>query len=617
MANGQHDIPYNVGVMTDVGSPSRIRILLPHIANQIAAGEVIERPASVAKELLENSLDAAATQIDIAVEHGGVHLIRVRDNGAGIHRDDLLLALSRHATSKIALPEDLERVSTLGFRGEALPSIGSVSHLSLVSRTKEDEMGWAVNAEGEKAPTASEPRPHPLGTMVEVRDLFFNTPARRRFLRSEKTEFLHLHGLVKRIALSRFDVGISLHHDQRPVLNVRPAKSDEEKDRRLTSLFGAAFLGCARRIDYQAAGLRVWGWLGLPAAARSQTDMQYVYLNGRIIRDKRINHALRQAYDDLLYPGRHPVYVLYLEVDPSCVDVNVHPTKHEVRFRDPRTVHDFLYGRLHQALSECSPLISADGGESLPPWPVARATGAHARWAAHGRWPHPPPGALVQDRIRHHSIASETVVAEASASRAAKQAPPPPLGWALAQLHSKYLIAETRLGITLVDIQAAQARIAFARLKAAYESGPVRSRPLLLPVGIVVAETMIDLAVEFASDLARVGLVVDRVGPDRLMVREVPALLVRANVEALVRDVLAVTADHSRDGNANAFPQSLLATLAAHAHDEPSGHLDLAELNVLLRDLEQVDAHAEESHEGVVWRELSLEALDALLRRRK
>jgi DNA mismatch repair protein MutL len=334
---------------------NKIKLLSPRLANQIAAGEVVERPASVIKELLENSLDAGATRVDIDVEEGGIKLMRVRDNGSGIEKEDLPLALSRHATSKIYELDDLEAVATLGFRGEALASISSVARLALSTSTTDDSFGWQVVAEGRDMETQVSPAPHPRGTTVEVRDLFFNTPARRKFLRTEKTEYGQLEDVVKRLALSRFDVAFGLRHNGRAIYAWRAGDSQLEQERRVAQVCGPAFMENAVHLDIERNGLRLWGWVALPTFSRSQADLQYFYVNGRAIRDKLVGHAVRQAYQDVLYHGRHPAFVLYLELDPSTVDVNVHPTKHEVRFRDSRSVHDFIYSSLHHALARVKP----------------------------------------------------------------------------------------------------------------------------------------------------------------------------------------------------------------------------------------------------------------------
>ena len=333
----------------------RIQLLSPRLANQIAAGEVVERPASVIKELLENSLDAGARRIDVDVEQGGIKLLRVRDDGGGIPADDLPLALARHATSKIRALEDLEQVLSLGFRGEALASISSVARLTLTSRTAEAGEAWQVETEGRDMQARVQPAAHPVGTTVEVRDLFFNTPARRKFLRAEKTEFDHLQEVIKRLALARFDVAFHLRHNGKSVLALHEARDEQTRARRVAAVCGAAFLEQALPIEIERNGLRLWGWVGLPTFSRSQADLQYFYVNGRMVRDKLVAHAVRQAYRDVLFNGRHPTFVLFMEVDPASVDVNVHPTKHEVRFRDSRSIHDFLYGTLHRALGEVRP----------------------------------------------------------------------------------------------------------------------------------------------------------------------------------------------------------------------------------------------------------------------
>ena len=332
-----------------------IQQLSPRLANQIAAGEVVERPAAVIKELLENSLDAKADTIDIDVEQGGIKRLCVRDNGKGILQDDLPLALSRHATSKIQALHDLESVTTLGFRGEALASISSVSRLTLTSRTEKESPGWRVYCEGTDMEPVVAPAPHPVGTTVDVRELFFNTPARRKFLRTEKTEFSRIDEVVRKLALSRYDVALTLKHNQRVQYQLRPAKTQTEKERRVSHFFGQEFIDHAVSVDVEVDGLRLWGWVGLPTFSRSQSDQQFFYINGRMIRDKIVSHAVRQAYQDVLYGGRHPVFILYLELDPVEVDVNVHPTKHEVRFRDNRRVHGFIYSMLNRALADVRP----------------------------------------------------------------------------------------------------------------------------------------------------------------------------------------------------------------------------------------------------------------------
>jgi DNA mismatch repair protein MutL len=355
---------------------ARIELLSPRLANQIAAGEVVERPASVIKELLENSLDSGARRIDVDVEQAGIKLLRVRDDGGGISSDDLPLALARHATSKIRDLEDLERVMSLGFRGEALASISSVARLTLTSRTRDADQAWQVETEGRDMASRVQPAAHPVGTSVEVRDLFFNTPARRKFLKAEKTEFDHLQEVIKRMALARFDVAFHLRHNGKTILSLHEAHDDMARARRVSAICGAGFLEQALPIEIDRNGLKLWGWVGLPTFSRSQADLQYFFVNGRAVRDKLVAHAVRQAYRDVLFNGRHPTFVLFFEVDPAVVDVNVHPTKHEVRFRDGRMVHDFLYGTLHRALGDVRPEDQLAGTTSITA--LVRPTGPEA-----------------------------------------------------------------------------------------------------------------------------------------------------------------------------------------------------------------------------------------------
>jgi DNA mismatch repair protein MutL len=468
----------------------RIKLLSPRLANQIAAGEVVERPSSVIKELLENSLDAGATRLDIEVEDGGIKLMRVRDNGSGIAKDDLPLALSRHATSKIYELDDLEAVATLGFRGEALASISSVARLALISSNQEDSAGWQVVAEGRDMETEVSPAPHPRGTTVEVRDLFFNTPARRKFLRTEKTEYTHLEDVVKKLALSRFDVAFNLRHNGRAIYAWRAGDSQLEQERRVAQVCGPAFMESAVHLDIERNGLRLWGWVALPTFSRSQADLQHFYVNGRAIRDKLVSHAVRQAYQDVLYHGRHPAFVLYLELDPSTVDVNVHPTKHEVRFRDNRSVHDFIYSSLHHALAKVRPedslkknIVDENSGEILGEQSFGLSQPKVVQGIAAGEF-------RGQERIGFGPIATSTsyqsnytapainqnLVREQMASygdlhrpaSSATYALPethgediPPLGYAIAQLKGIYILAENAQGLIVVDMHAAHERITY------------------------------------------------------------------------------------------------------------------------------------------------------------
>ncbi len=529
---------------------TRIALLSQRLANQIAAGEVVERPASVVKELLENCLDAGADRIEIDIEQGGSKLIRIRDNGAGIVKDDLGLALSRHATSKIANLDDLENIASLGFRGEALASICSVSRLELISRAQiaTDDTAWRVEAEGQEMSTAISPAAHPQGTTVEVRDLFFNTPARKKFLRTEKTEFDRLEEVVKRLALSRFDVAFSLRHNQRVIQHLHAALSAQEQQRRVALICGPAFVENSIQIDIEASGLRLWGWVSLPTFSRSQADLQYFYVNGRIIRDKLVSHAVKQAYQDVLFHGRHPAFVLYLELQPSLVDVNVHPTKHEVRFRDSRLVHDFLFRALHKALAGVRPQdrLGAGAGSESSEGELAHGEGANpaSRYASVERSAGLTGDFAGQERISFASSfgssqtplqanqfssfssgysgpVSQQRVAEQVAAYARLQNDDdvPPLGFAIAQLHGIYILAQNAQGLIVVDMHAAHERITYEHMKSACQSEGIKAQPLLVPLSIAVSQAEADCAEQQAEALLALGVGIERAAAESIVVR--------------------------------------------------------------------------------------------------
>jgi DNA mismatch repair protein MutL len=585
-----------------------IHRLPPQLINQIAAGEVIERPASVLKELLENSLDAGATRIDVDIEQGGTRLIRVRDNGCGIARDELGLALSRHATSKIRSLEDLERVATLGFRGEALPSIASVARLTLASRVADEPSGWQVAGDGRELPAEPAPVAHPVGTTVEVRDLFFNTPARRKFLRAEKTELGHLDELLRRLALARFDIELRVRHNERPLRTLRAAPERAERERRVADLCGPGFMEHALHVELEGAGLHLRGWIAQPAFSRSQGDLQFLYVNGRMVRDRLAAHAVRQAYQDVLYHGRHPAYVLYLELDPRQVDVNAHPAKHEVRFRDSRLVHDFIARSLQRVLAEIGPASPAPatvGAEQVAaPW---HAAGASA--VPHGQQPMP---LQVREQLAgyaalHPGASAPPPPAEGGA--------PPPLGYALAQLHGVYILAQNAAGLVLVDMHAAHERITYERLKAALDAQAVRSQPLLVPLSLAVSEREADAAEEHAALFREIGFELDRRGPQTLVVRQVPVLLGGADHAALVRDVLADLLTHGASARLREALNGVLATMACHGSIRAHRALTITEMNALLRDMERTERSGQCNHGRPTWVQLGLEELDRLFLR--
>ncbi len=611
----------------------RIHHLTSQLANQIAAGEVVERPASVVKELLENSLDAGASQIEIDVEQGGTRLIRVRDNGVGIHRDDLTLALNRHATSKILDADDLDGIATLGFRGEALPSIASISRLSLTSRQQGDESGWRISSEG-YAPEVAVPCAHPAGTTVEVRDLFFNTPARRKFLRKEKTEFGHLEEVVKRIALSHFDVGFQLRHNQRVVLSLRPVANPDHYIERVAAICGEPFRQHALAIEYEAAGLRLWGWVALPTFSRSQADMQYFYVNGRVIRDKLVSHAIRQAYRDVLYHGRHAAFVLNLEIAPEQVDVNVHPTKHEVRFREGRLAHDFIFRAIHRSLADVRPGETENGGatdqsvsqlgvsqtaaQSSPATSLATSRLSVSSGGAAAGYSHQSniPLGVGENRQDTYQILSEAettqAVADASVDGAAQL---PPLGFAVAQLHGIYILAQNEAGLVLVDMHAAHERITYEWMKQTFSDGGIKSQPLLVPLSVAVNQKEAALAEEFAALFSSLGFEVQRIAPETLVVREVPTLLSSADIETLLRDVLADLNTYGESVRVQERLNEVLATMACHGSVRANRTLTLPEMNALLRDMERTERSGQCNHGRPTWTQMSLAELDKLFLR--
>ncbi len=609
--------------MSDTPGLPRIQKLSTRLANQIAAGEVVERPSSVVKELIENSLDAGAQTIDVEVEGGGIRLIRLRDDGCGIDKEDFALALSRHATSKIHSFDDLEGVASLGFRGEALPSISSVSRLELRSRARGSDSGWRVTGDGGDEIGKLEPVAHPQGTTIEVRDLFFNTPARRKFLRTEKTEFSHLEQVVKRMALSRFDVGITLNHNQRVVQKWRPVSERAEQLQRVAQVCGKAFADSTLQIEFQAAGMRLWGWVALPTFSRSQADLQYFFVNGRIVRDKLVTHAIRQSYQDVLYHGRHPAYVLYLELDPTVVDVNVHPTKSEVRFREGRMVHDFLFRSLHQALAEARPEAVAPlatsainafseppAADSFPVQPTQQFGLAYPRPASSGVSPQ-----AVKEHLQGYQALAQVVSGETVTSDSTEDAAIPVLGYAIAQLHGVYILAENQHGLVLVDMHAAHERITYERMKNALEGEGVKSQPLLVPLSINVSEAEARLPVTFAEVFTELGFVVESIGPETLVVRQVPSLLRDADIEGLVRDVLSDLSTHGATRRVREAINELLGAMACHGSVRANRRLTLPEMNALLRDMETTERSGQCNHGRPTWVQMNMDQLDKLFMR--
>ena len=604
----------------------RIQLLSQRLSNQIAAGEVVERPASVVKELLENSIDAGADRIEIELEQGGVKLIRIRDNGSGIDRDDLPLSLSRHATSKISTLDDLEAITSLGFRGEALASISSVSRLCLTSRTAQADTAYQVEADGRDMASKIKPAAHPEGTTVEVCDLFFNTPARRKFLRTENTEFQRINDMVKSLALGHFNVGFMLQHNQRVVHRYEKALTEQEMQRRVAQICGPAFVDNSVFISFESNGLKLWGWLSLPTFSRSQPDLQYFFVNGRSIRDKVISHAIKQAYRDVLFHGRHPAFVLYLELAPSLVDVNVHPTKNEVRFRDSRLVHDFLFSTLHRAIAEVRP-------ESRTSTPAEQSIERPDPVSGQERMPLYSPGAMSRSggtygggdrgqmpgmlQIRNQMSAYDSFRSTPSPEFSMPEASDdlPPLGYALAQLHGIYILAQNAQGLVLVDMHAAHERITYEHMKTAADETGIRVQPLLVPVSVAVSEQEADYAEAHNEQLRKLGLHVDRMGPEALSIRQVPVILAQADTEQLLRDVLSDLREHGTSDRIEAARDELLATMACHGSVRANRQLTIPEMNSLLRDMESTERSGQCNHGRPTWIQLSVQELDKLFLR--
>ncbi|MFT4196526.1 MAG: DNA mismatch repair endonuclease MutL [Pseudoxanthomonas sp.] len=603
-----------------------IRPLPDILVNQIAAGEVVERPASVVKELVENALDAGATRVDIDLEEGGARLIRVRDDGGGIPADELPLAVARHATSKIASLDDLEAVATLGFRGEALPSIASVSRFALSSRRPGDAHGAALKVEGGKVGEVA-PHAHGPGTTVEVRELFYNVPARRKFLRAERTELGHIEEWLRSLALARPDVELRVAHNGKPTRRYKGGR--EQPLLRLHETLGEEFARASLHLDHSGAGLRLHGWIAQPSYSRASADQQYLYVNGRAVRDRSVAHAVKLAYQDVLYHGRQPAYVLFLEMDPARVDVNVHPAKHEVRFRDARMVHDFVFRTLQEVLAQTRAGTVGEGAAvALPGQPSAAPATAVPASAAPAWMPtrQSPLGLGVAEAPAAYAAlyGSNTVAVPGGTSPGAQapgwpsmanreqapEAPVPPLGFAIAQLHGIYILAQNAEGLVVVDMHAAHERIGYERLKTAHDGIGLKSQPLLVPLTLAVAEREADLAEREAGTLAELGFEVVRSGPQSLSVRALPALLAQAEPGALLRDVLADLREHGHSQRVAAERDRLLSTMACHGAVRAHRRLTLEEMNALLRDMEATERSGQCNHGRPTWARFSLSEID-------
>jgi len=579
-----------------------IRVLPGSLVSQIAAGEVVDRPASALKELLENSLDAGAQAIAIELAGGGARLIKVSDDGCGIARDELKLALARHATSKIATLEDLERVESLGFRGEALASIAAVSRLTLNSRRAEEKHGWTVTASGGEVSRAA-PAALTGGTSIEVRDLYFNTPARRKFLKSEGTEFAHCEETVKRMALSRPGVAFSLLHNGRTQCNLKPQPLAE----RVGALVGGEFQAAALPVEAASSGLRLYGAVGLPAHARTTRDAQYFFVNGRFVRDKLAAHAIRQAYQDVLHHERHPAFVLFLDIDPRQVDVNVHPAKTEVRFRDARAVHQFVFHTLNRALglsvAGVAPAVQAETG-AMAAYAVGGAL--HQRSMALG---------LAEPMAFYDKLFGAAPATALGAAELPSTDSDPPLGYALAQLSGIYILAQNRDGLVIVDMHAAHERITYEKLKNALEAREIPMQPLLVPLNFTADALDVATAEEEREPLQTIGFDIAPASPTTLVVRAVPAALADADARELARGVLGELRQYGASRVLTERRNELLSTMACHSAVRANRRLTLPEMNALMREMEATERSGQCNHGRPTWHQITIAELDRLFMR--
>ena len=598
--------------MTD----ARVQRLSAFVADQIAAGEVVERPSSIVKELVENSLDAHATNIEVRSAAGGVESLWVRDNGIGIHKDDLALAVERHATSKIVQARDLLGIYSLGFRGEALASVASVSRFKISSAQPRVDAGWYLETHGGEA-IGNGPIAHNQGTSVEVWDLFFNTPARRKFLKSERVENQQIDLVMRRLSLAHMEVGFSLVQSR----GDQPAKSAAGKESqrlnlaagdpegRLAQVLSPGFVEQSLFIDESTQDYRLFGWVGLPQHNRRYMDEQFFYVNGRSIRDKLVGHAIRQAYSDVMFHGRHSVYVLFLELAPDFVDVNVHPTKHEVRFRDARKVHDFIFGSLNRALRAIRPAAQdseTPRNETSPmiPSQAALGLGASRSWSNSEL-----PGGFAQ-AIQHNTVTDAAPEWQVAAEPAEH-----PLGYAIAQLHGIYVIAQNAEGLVIVDMHAAHERIVYEKMKAQLEAGSVARQQLLVPLTFDVSETDAQWVEDLAEQLHKSGLVIERLGRCSVSVREVPVLLADADLQQMVTDLLAELAEFGTAEGLNRHGLDLLGNIACRGSVRANRRLTVPEMNALLRDMETTENAGLCNHGRPTYVQRSLDELDRLFLR--
>ena len=593
--------------------PTPIQKLPDNLINQIAAGEVIERPASVIKELLENSIDATASSVSIEIEKGGIQRIAIRDNGTGIEKEQLATALTRHATSKIRSIEDLMTIHSLGFRGEALPSIASISRLSMTSNTEQSNQGWALYSEGGTSNLTAKPAAHAKGTSVEINDLFYNTPARRKFLRTEKTEFSHCEQVVKRLALANFHIEISLRHNQKTIFSLPAAQNIEDKVSRLEKLIGKSFIEQAIYVERTDGDMKLYGWIAAPTFSRSQADLQFQYVNSRHIRDKTISHAIKLAYQDVLYHGRHPAYVLFLEVDPLSVDVNAHPAKHEVRFHDSRSIHNFVRQTIKQAVSEVrsasidtrdlNKLSSPSSPPSVQSYLNTNATSANKQFEAlYSSAVAEPKG----DPFRPTQAQPNTDNQENEI---------PLLGYAVAQLHGIYILAQNKSGLVLIDMHAAHERVVYEQLKSTDSTTQLARQQLLVPLQIIITETEATLVESQLDTFESFGFEINRMGDTSIVIRTVPNILSNTDISELIRDVIADIQKNSMSTRVEERRNEMLSSIACHGSIRANRSMTIHEMNALLRAMEITERSNQCNHGRPTWIQLSISDLDKLFLR--
>ena len=611
MENVEHsvtEIASHDQILTE--SRSRIRRLDDRVIDKIAAGEVVERPASVLKELIENSIDAGARKIEIEVHSGGIQSILVRDDGIGIPRDELNLALTRHATSKLADFDSLERIKTLGFRGEALPSIASVSRLSMVSRTADDSHGWKISCDGGGVISEPAPAPQAVGTEIEVQDLFFNVPARRKFLRTASTEFSHLRKLVKQMALSRMEIDIRLQHNGRQVDRYPAASSEGELKSRLRTVFDSHMADNSISVEFEENGIRAAGWIAPPDYTRSQPNLQFLFVNGRGIRDRRLAHGIKQAYMDVLFDsGRFPIFALYLNFNPELADVNVHPTKSEVRFKQPREIYWFILRAVRNALSGDQPGARRMSRSALDSVELPNTTCFSDRQQNTMRLP------VESIWATDNSEAQKQIPRQSGPIDQDSPSVVPPLGFAIAQLGGAYVLAENKEGLVIVDMHAAHERLNYEKLKAEYESSKLQVQTVIVPHVIKVSSLEAEIAITNQELLAELGFDVSLASDTAISIRSIPRILKDCDIEKLIRDVISDLIEHGSTNRVEHVRNELLATVACHSSIRANQQLSIQEMDALLRQMEVTEHAGYCSHGRPTWNQITMKELDRLFYR--